>query len=257
MGTWKPPILSGATGFYGARPPLESLAAHFACTWSNTLPEDGRAIAVVADGSIDLEWIDGQLRIAGPDQEVKCESFAPGASVIGFRFRPGAASAWLGMPAPEIRGARVPLDVFWGLDADRIAEWVGSAKTHAEVVRRLEAALAGYAESMAAPDRAAAFIHSSLQAAPRAADAIDRLGAELAMSARTLRRRCNEVFGYAPKTLLRMFRFQRFVHLASRTALSMAELATMAGYADQPHLTREARRLAGMTPTAIRRQLAP
>jgi AraC-like DNA-binding protein len=35
-----------------------------------------------------------------------------------------------------------------------------------------------------------------------------------------------------------------------------ADLALIAGYADQSHLTREAREMAGLTPTIVRKQLA-
>src|SRR5688572_998423 len=133
------PVLSGTTGSYSARAPADCLREHFACTWFNALPDDGRPIAVVPDGSIDLEWIAGELRVAGPDQEVKCESFRAGVSVVGFRFRPGAASLWLGVPASEIRGARVPLDVFWGREARRIAERLAEARSPAGIAGQLEA----------------------------------------------------------------------------------------------------------------------
>jgi dihydrofolate reductase len=72
--------------------------------------------------------IDGELRVAGPDREVKRESSRLGATVVGFRFCPGAASVWLRTPASEITGARIPLEAFWGPEARSIAEWAGCAR---------------------------------------------------------------------------------------------------------------------------------
>src|SRR4051812_2431578 len=37
----------------------------------------------------------------------------PGQTIVGIRFRPGAAGALLGLPAKEIRDARVPVDALW------------------------------------------------------------------------------------------------------------------------------------------------
>ena len=55
-----------------------------------------------------------------------------------------------------------------------------------------------------------------------------------------------------PRTLRRVLRFQRFL-AAARTAEpgSLARLAADAGYADQAHLARDCRRLAGLTPSAL------
>ncbi|MDP8911611.1 MAG: helix-turn-helix domain-containing protein, partial [Actinomycetota bacterium] len=74
----------------------------------------------------------------------------------------------------------------------------------------------------------------------------------LGFSERQLLRRCTAALGYGPKTLDRIVRFQRFRTLATtRAHLGLAELAAEAGYADQPHLTRDCLRLAGETPAAL------
>jgi AraC-like DNA-binding protein len=74
----------------------------------------------------------------------------------------------------------------------------------------------------------------------------------LDVSPRTLRRRCQDAFGYGPKTLDRILRFQRFLNLARQAETPrLADLGFEAGYADQAHLTREVRRLSGFSPAAI------
>ncbi|MCZ4495406.1 MAG: AraC family transcriptional regulator, partial [Conexibacter sp.] len=69
---------------------------------------------------------------------------------------------------------------------------------------------------------------------------------------RQLRRRFVRAVGYWPATLARVQRFQRFLGHAQRTpGASLARLAADAGYADQAHLARECRRLAGVPPSAL------
>lgn len=251
------PVLSSATGAHENRLPVGSLRDHFSSTWFNRFPVSGSAIAVVPDGFIDLQWIDGELRVAGPDREVMREWLRPGATVIGFRFRPGAANLWLGVPASKIVGARVPLDTFWGPEARSIAEWAGTARSPARIVRRLEAALARRARGIPAPDPAATYVRRLIDAAPGfAKDVVRQLCTELRVSERTLRRRCHEAFGHGPKTLQRILRFQRFLQLAGGGDAGIAGLAAELGYSDQAHLTRESRQMAAMTPAMIRRQLA-
>jgi AraC-like DNA-binding protein len=67
-----------------------------------------------------------------------------------------------------------------------------------------------------------------------------------------LHRRVLGAVGYGPKVLARIVRFRRFLALVSRRdAVSLADLAHSAGYADQAHLARECRALAGRTPAEL------
>ena len=102
-------MLAQATGIYRERPVSGLLRNHFACAWLHRLPATGaEPILVVPDGSIDLQWVDGVLHIAGPDREPHTEARAPGAIVVGFRFRPGHAAEWLGLPRPSCSTAVFP-----------------------------------------------------------------------------------------------------------------------------------------------------
>ena len=62
-----------------------------------------------------------------------------------------------------------------------------------------------------------------------------------------MHRRCQAAFGYGPAVLRRVLRFRRAAALL-RSGVSPAEVAAAAGYADQPHLSRETRALAGASP---------
>jgi methylphosphotriester-DNA--protein-cysteine methyltransferase len=79
------------------------------------------------------------------------------------------------------------------------------------------------------------------------------VAAQLGISERQLRRRCQASVGYGPRMLARILRFRRFLSRIDAGAADLARVAAEAGYADQAHLTRESTRLAGLTPAALAR----
>ncbi|GAA1694928.1 helix-turn-helix domain-containing protein [Nonomuraea maheshkhaliensis] len=68
---------------------------------------------------------------------------------------------------------------------------------------------------------------------------------DLGYSERQLQRRSVTSFGYAPKTLQRVVRFQRALRLA-REGVPPAEVAVRAGFTDQAHLANDVKRLSGV-----------
>ncbi|KJY44362.1 hypothetical protein VR46_20910, partial [Streptomyces sp. NRRL S-444] len=95
------------------------------------------------------------------------------------------------------------------------------------------------------PDPLAARVAAGL----RAGESVAAVAAAVGLGARQLHRRSLDAFGYGPRTLGRVLRLQRALELARR-GLPQAEVAYRAGYADQAHLAREVRALAGTTPGA-------
>jgi AraC-like DNA-binding protein len=252
------PVLCGATGTYRERPVHPCLRQHFAVVWFHTVPRGATSqSAVVPDGCTDLVWCNGAVRVAGPDRRVKIEAAPPGTTVVGLSFQPGSALAWLRTPVSEIVDARAPLEWFWGADARRATERICSAKNPDDVARQLELSMKHRLPSAASADEVPRTIFRLVRSRRDFSIPVtSELGASLCLSERTLRRRCYEAFGYGPKTLDRILRFQRFLELArARGVDGTSDLAVDTGYSDQSHLTREARDLAGMTPSDIREQL--
>jgi AraC family transcriptional regulator len=70
--------------------------------------------------------------------------------------------------------------------------------------------------------------------------------------AREFRRR----FGVTPTAYRRRGRVRRAARLLAHSTLPLAETALAAGYADQAHMTRELRAVAGLTPRGLRRLVA-
>jgi AraC-like DNA-binding protein len=249
-------VLAKRAGLYREARPAPELAPHLLCRWVHVIPQGpALPVVVVPDGCVDLLWAGGRLVVAGPDVTAAHPVLPPGDPVVAVRFRPGAAMRWLGLPMSEITGRQVDLQELrpWARD---LAGRIGEARMAAERMARLEAGLARIAPQIGPPVPEMALAFRWLGRGPEEAGLAalrDRLG----ISERSLRRRCHEAFGYGPKTLDRILRFQRFLRLAAAgEEAGLSALAAAAGYADQAHLTREARRLCGLTPAAILGQLA-
>lgn len=250
------PVPAQATGLFDERAPAEGLRASFAAVWVHRMdPAEAPPIVVMPDATVDLEWIGGRLRIAGPDRDPKTERLASNDIVVGFRFHPAAAAAWLGVPLGEIAGQRIPLDDLWGVRARRLADRVHAHDDVEGLVSALEEAVARE-RLPREPDRPMQAAYGLVRRGPPpGAPLVPWLMRALEMSERTLRRRFDESFGYGPKTLDRILRYQRFLQLANRSTGSTAIQAVEAGYADQAHLIRESRRLTGSTPHQMQRLL--
>jgi AraC-like DNA-binding protein len=205
---------------------LPTTNPYVACLWSTE--GAGTPRRILPDACVDIVWTGRALIVAGPATTAAMAT-APGPA-FGVRFRVGAAGAALGIPASELLDQSVPLEEIWGRE---IVETVAEDPSLTSLAQHVGARLA----RRDAPDglvRAAA------------------TGARPDIGARQLRRRFAEAVGYGPKTLQRILRFQRFLALAENaTRPDLARLALDAGYADQAHLTRETRRLAGIPPAAL------
>jgi AraC-like DNA-binding protein len=252
-------ILGMASGVYRESPVLSALNAHFSSVWLHHKQAEHPAItAVVPDTCADLIWFHGKLLVAGPDRRVSFEHVPPGVSVVGLRFRPGAVGNWLRIPASEIVGSRVPLDCFWPRRFEELMEVVGDAADPHVVAQRLQTGLGRIAPGIDLPHRSTRVILSVVRHLKKAKKPITRALTEaLGTSERTLRRHCEKDFGFGAKTLDRILRMQKFLDLGiTFPSADLTSLAAAAGYADQAHLTREARRLAGLTPKVILAQIS-
>lgn len=206
-----------------------------------TRADAGEPVRVLPDGCVDLIWADGRLVVAGPDTRAHLVPAVPGARYTGLRFAPGAGPAVLGVPAHELRDLRVPLEDLWpGRRVRLVAQRVAEAGAPG---RALEEAV-----GTAPVDPWA----TAVVASARRGEPVSALAARLGVGERQLHRRALRSFGYGPKTLARVLRMGRAVGLA-RDGVAFAEVAAECGYADQAHLAREVRGLAGVTLGALTR----
>ncbi|WP_431042285.1 helix-turn-helix domain-containing protein [Streptomyces sp. P1-3] len=211
---------------------------------------------VLPDGCTDLIWRaagpGGELIVAGPDTAAHLAAAPPGTRFTGLRFAPGAGPAVLGVPAHELRDMRVALAALWpAAEVRRLAALLAEAGADAEadagevaggaVGRVLETAAERRLRAAGPPDPVLGEVVARLRGGWPVAAVAERVG----LSERQLYRRSLAGFGYGPKTLARVLRLRRAL-AAARTGTGFAEAAAAAGYADQAHLAREVRALAGV-----------
>ena len=225
---------------YRELPPPPGLAAVVRCLWVREAGA-GEEVLVLPDGCVDVVVRDGRATVAGPDTG-PVESVMPASAVVaGVRFHPGAAEAVLGVPADVLRDLRVPLEDLWGAAGRLAGERAGTdpAALAAALARRLargpDPRVVGAASLLA---------RTSHLPVPAVADAVG-------LGERQLRRAFTAGVGYGPRTFARVMRFRRALELLERGE-APARAAADAGYADQPHMTRELGALAGRTPGAFR-----
>ncbi|WP_367125512.1 helix-turn-helix domain-containing protein [Streptomyces phytohabitans] len=197
---------------------------------------------VLPDGCMDLIWYDaapgggpGGFLVAGPDTRAHVVPGFAGSALIGLRFAPGTGPSVLGVPAHELRDQRVPFDALRpAREVRRLAERVAAAPDPG-------AALEAAARPCAPADPLGRLVPAALARGRSVAD----VAAAAGLSERQLHRRALDLFGYGPKTLARVLRMRHALRLA-RGGEPFAGVAALAGYADQAHLSREVRALAGV-----------
>jgi AraC-like DNA-binding protein len=227
--------------------PSPDLGDVLACVWSAAAR--GRH-QLIPDGSVELLWIDGGgTWLCGPDTHSWGFDLPPGTVISGVRFRPGAAADGLGLDAHHVRDVRVALSDLLGSRAARtLGQRLADAASSAARTTVLEDVVRARRSDLGPGSTAelAALVGSD----PKFG--VEHLAAETGVSTRQLRRRFDRDVGYGPGFFARIARLQRFARAAARSPASgIAELAAHAGYADQPHLAKDCRSLAAMTPREL------
>jgi AraC-like DNA-binding protein len=234
---------------YVEEPPVASAAAaHLDCVWVGEVGDDGGFTdRILPDACIDVMWDGARVFVAGPDTGPVMRRNEPGTFVAGVRFKPGHARVVLGVPANELRDLRVDGRELWGAGRTaRIEDELTATRSRHHAARVLERYVASMTVDHELP-HADAVRRRVLGAA-----SVEEIADDLGVTTRTLHRTCLGTFGYGPKILQRVLRFRTFLSLAEQApTTNLAGLAWGAGYADQPHLTRESLRLSGLTPGAL------
>jgi AraC-like DNA-binding protein len=212
-----------------------------------------------------------ELRIYGPSDPDRCRRFSGAlisgpyagpflsdtkeeAAILGVHFKPGGASAVLGLPASELANTHVDLTAIWGPGATALRERLCSLRAPSERFRLVQQALL---ERLADLPRHHRAVRAGLELLRRTHGR-----ARIRDIARALdlsQRRFSEVFaaevGLTPKLFGRIQRFQHAI-ASSRSAAEVdwAQLAVDCGYFDQAHLIHELVELSGVSPADYRQR---
>jgi len=175
------------------------------------------------------------------------------ASGIQLDLDPLVAARLLGRPLGELANHVVGVDQLDGAglrELRQLPERLGAAGGWPERFALLDRALAGRLERSAPPDPRVDWFWRRLHEA-HGDMAVESLAGEIGWSRRHLATVSRRELGLAPKTLVRILRFERARAQTSRAAVQgWAAVAADCGYYDQAHLIRDFRQFAGHTPAA-------
>ncbi|HEX5968461.1 MAG TPA: AraC family transcriptional regulator [Intrasporangium sp.] len=179
---------------------------------------------------------------------------------IQLALRPGAARALFDCRAAEIVDGSFELGDVLGADADRLRERLHESDSwdrRFELVERLLLGRLAAGRTGGGGDRrprAEVAEAWRLIRRARGSVAISEVAGRLGWSMRHLQLEFAAEFGLTPKAVAKVSRFERSVPLVAAGSAPLAEVAVQCGYADQGHLTRDWRALAGTSPARWRRQ---
>ncbi len=213
---------------------------------------------------VDLE---GSISLAGePLPDAWIAGLSDRYAVVGFDARryvsidleltPLGAWAVIGAPLSELENQTVRLEDAFGAPARRLQYELHDAPdwdTRFDVVERF---LLERAQTGPRPTPAVAYALSRLWDTD-GRERVEKLAAQLGCSRRYLHARFREQVGLAPKTVARLIRFGAVRRRIERAPARWADIAYECGYADQSHLNRDFRELAGTTPTDFVTRLLP
>jgi AraC-like DNA-binding protein len=216
---------------------------------------DGCVELVLNYGEEALETRDGRV-FAQPKFMAVGQAFAPtvvqlkgDVDMWGVRIQPGAASTLLGVEATALSKQSWSLhDIapkFGAAFASLTA--VPSDDRGERIVQFLTDAVQSAPEL---PPDVDALVHYALNA--QGALAVSRMAESCGLSVRTVQRLFQDHFGFRPKLLMRLGRFQRALVMSRQTPPPRwSEIALRCEYHDQAHLVRDAREFALRSPTQV------
>ncbi|MQA09550.1 MAG: helix-turn-helix domain-containing protein [Pseudonocardiaceae bacterium] len=233
-------VALGENRYRELRPPRS--AGVLTCVWSRSVALDAPAYRVVPDGCVDVIFSGDALLVAGPDTTHHATTMR--GELVGARFLPGAGSAVLGVGMHALRDARIELAEVWPAArvrvlTERLAE---AGAVHGQRI---------LAEALTTEEPVLDPIVPGVRALAARQRPVAEIADAVGFGERQLHRRCLDAFGYGAKTLTRVLRFHRALARA-RDGVDLARVAHDCGYADQAHLAREVRELAGAPLSTLR-----
>lgn len=220
--------------------PSDALRPWVECFWKREDELPGSEVRVLPDGCADVifDLSSGNGLVVGTMTKPLLYQPRGRSQLIGVRFRPGRAAAFLRIPLADITDARVPLGEVW---KGFTRELFDVAEMEAELLRRLD------------PDRDRRIDHAIARLVSSGGKArVDAVAEEAGLSRQHLARQFLHHVGVSPKTFARVVRFRNVIEtLPSRDEVDWADVALEHGYYDQSHLISDFRELGGVTPSSF------
>jgi AraC-like DNA-binding protein len=234
---------------YAPRGPLARYVSHYWLSLSNDAP----AYTALPDGCVDVvlevagdrwgAWIYGSTT---RPTAIPCSR---GAHYLGIRFQPGQSRHFIDAAASEITDARADLHGLMQFPAEMIATRIGGHTLFPQLDDLLVGRLSHSSPEPSLVDRVIQYVE-----ARHGIVAIEAVARHFGKSRRQLERTFAEVVGVPLKFFCTLCRLRHAARLITQpVASALTAIASEAGYSDQAHMTRDFRRLAGVTPARLRR----
>jgi AraC-like DNA-binding protein len=168
---------------------------------------------------------------------------------VSLEMTPLGSRALLGLPAGELAKTVVPLDELVGASANELVDRLAAAPGWRERFATLDEVLLTWVK---APSRPVPEIERAWEMLVSTAGGVDvsRVASEVGYSRRHLGALFRRELGLAPKAAARVLRFERSRRLIVRPERpTLADVAAVAGYYDQAHMSREWTDIAGCSPS--------
>jgi AraC-like DNA-binding protein len=188
-------------------------------------------------GSFIAGLLPGQLRASGW-----------GGECLQIRLSPLVAAAMFGASI-ELTGAVAALEDVWVRDARQVEERLHAAASWDERFTIAADVLGRRLRSRSSVDPEVAHAWRRTLAS-RGRARVQGLADEVGWSRKRLWSRFRSQVGLTPKRAAQLVRFDHAAHLLA-AGHAAASVAAQGGYADQSHLHREVKAIAGVTPTAV------
>ena len=170
-------------------------------------------------------------------------------SGVQLSLTPKGSRVLFGVPPGELSRMTVDLGDVLGPDARRLPDRASAATTWAERFDLVEGFLARAMRSRVSEPRPELGWAWRRLRDTAGGIGVTELAAEVGWSRRHLSDRFQREYGLAPKVAARVLRFEKAVdQVRSAARPRLADVAARCGYADQAHLTREWRAMAGCSP---------
>jgi AraC-like DNA-binding protein len=193
--------------------------------------------------------------LAGPYSRAFEIDPSESTAVIGVLFRPGAARTFFPVAAHELHNADIALSELNPSEAEQLLNDVCSASGEDEQLLAVEEYLRQKMRDGAAVHPAIDYVVECMSR-----DGGMRLGhiqQDIGLSHTRLNQLFREHVGVTPKLFCRIRRFRALLdRIEKGMPVNWAEAAADCGYFDQPHLIRDFRAFAGITPLEFSRTLS-
>lgn len=229
--------------------PATALSPYVSHYWLSRNNRDTEHL-ILPDGCVDVVYGVGGVTFGLAYGVATRKSFCvmtPDFHYLGICFRPGQSRHFLKFAQNHLTDSSLSITGLAGLSPESFADEIASG----EAFQRLDKALLDWVARQPIESNA---VDVALATIDRCIGyvSIENVASQVGVSRRQLERYFLRDVGISPKNYARIRRWQyTFGLLRSRRSMALADIAQVAGYADQSHMSRDFRYFFGQSPGSV------